>query len=182
MQRNDINDVPVHAGIWGLCRALRAERPDLKVICLDVAAPDQLLQAAQTSRLSFMVVLVLCNDRPSSGMWLTDLAGDKRSARFTWCGVGDGVETGCRRFAAVGPEAKVPVPLPLQPYHGLRSVQLSRASQTNTEALVWWMLALQSSKLWPLRPAAVIYLVVERAVLAYSLLGGLPSTESSILP
>ena len=53
MQRSDIDDVPFHAGIWGLARALRAERPDLKVVCLDVADLDRLFQARICKRLGF---------------------------------------------------------------------------------------------------------------------------------
>ena len=45
VRTNCISDIPYHAGIWGLARALRAERPDLKVVCLDLPDMDHLFEA-----------------------------------------------------------------------------------------------------------------------------------------
>ncbi|CAE7256047.1 pikAII [Symbiodinium microadriaticum] len=57
VQRSDIDAVPFHAGIWGLARALRAERPDLKVVCLDVADLDRLFQARFCKGFLFFVAV-----------------------------------------------------------------------------------------------------------------------------
>ena len=47
----DINEIPFGAAIWGLARALRAERPDLRVTTVDVEN-DRLLEASAFRRWS----------------------------------------------------------------------------------------------------------------------------------